>query len=92
MIKSFKHRGLKRFFERDDKSKVRADMAGKVGRILHKLDLSKTLDELDAPGFGLHPLRGDYKEFWSIWVSRNYRVIFRFENGNAYDVDLIDYH
>jgi len=92
MIGSFKHRGLKRLYERGDRSKVPADYADKLENILFALDTALVVDALDFPGFHLHPLKGDLKGFWSITVWANWRVIFRFSDGQALDVDLMDYH
>jgi proteic killer suppression protein len=92
MITSFKHRGLKKLFERGDRSKIRPDLAAKTERILARLDVSAAPEDMDVPGFGLHPLAGEYKGFWSVTVNKNWRIIFRFENGDACDVDFIDYH
>lgn len=65
----------------------------KIGRILESLDTAKTLKPLKAvPGYKLHGLSGDLKGFWSIWVTGNYRIIFRFDGGDVFDVDYIDYH
>ncbi len=92
MIVRFRHRGLRRLFERGDRSQVNAAFVDKVERILARLDASSVPEEMDAPGFSLHPLRGDLKDFWAVTVSRNWRVIFRFQGGDAVDVDLVDYH
>ena len=92
MIRSFRHRGLRRLFERGDRSRIRPDLVEKMERILARLDASTTVDDMDIPGFGLHPLSGDLRGFWSVTVSRNWRVIFRFEGHNAHDVDFLDYH
>ncbi len=92
MIASFKHRGLKRLYERGDRSKVPAEYADKLENILFALDTTLVVDALDLPGFRLHPLKGDLKGFWSITVRANWRVIFRFKDGQALDVDLVDYH
>ncbi len=92
MIASFKHRGLKRLYERADRSKVPAEYADKLENILFMLDSALVVDALDLPGFRLHPLKGDLKGFWSITVRANWRVIFRFSEGQALDVDLVDYH
>ncbi len=83
MIRRFRHRGLKRMYERGDPSRVGPDLAGRA---------ALALADLDLPGYRLHPLKGDLKGYWSISISGNWRVIFRFEDGDAYDVDLIDYH
>lgn len=92
MIRSFRHRGLKRLFERGDKSQVGADMLDKIENILAKLDTSNVPEKMDLPGHRLHPLRGDLKGFWAVTVRANWRIIWRFEGENAVDVDLIDYH
>ena len=92
MIASFKHRGLKRLYERGDRSKVPAEYADKLENILFALDTAFVVDALGLPGFRLHPLKGDLKGFWSITVRANWRVIFRFHGGQALDVDLADYH
>jgi proteic killer suppression protein len=92
MIKTFRHKGLKRLFENDDRSKVAADMVEKMRLILFALDEAETTDDMDQPTFRLHQLKGDLKGFWAVTVRANWRVIFRFENREALDVDLIDYH
>lgn len=92
MIESIKHKGLKRLYEKGDKSKLRADIAAKAERFLTFLDEAQDVKELDLPGYGLHRLMGNMRGFWSVAVSRNHRIIFRFVNGAALDVDLVDYH
>jgi proteic killer suppression protein len=92
MIRSFRHRGLKRLFEHDDRSKVDAQDADKLARILARLQRSRVPQDMAAPGFRLHPLKGRLKGFWAVTVRANWRVIFRFEGEDAADVDLIDYH
>jgi proteic killer suppression protein len=92
MITSIKHRGLKRLFERDDRSGIRPDLADTVQEILTVLDDAATPQELNLPGYRLHPLKGGLKGFWSVTVRANWRIIFRFEGTDACDVELIDYH
>ena len=92
MIRNFKHRGLERLFERGDRSKIRPDLAAKVERVLARLNAAAEPKDMDAPGFGLHAMTGDRKGYWSVVVSRNWRVIFRFAGGDACDVDFVDYH
>ncbi len=92
MIEHIKHRGLRRLYERGDKSRLRPDIADKAERFLTFLDQALTVEELDLPGYGLHALTGNLRGFWSVSVSRNYRIILRFEDGNVFDVDLVDYH
>ena len=92
MIRTLRHRGLKRLYEHGDPSKVRADQAQRIALALADLDDASKPSELDLPGYRLHPLKGDLKGLWSISISAHWRIIFRFEEGDAYDVDLIDYH
>jgi proteic killer suppression protein len=91
MIRSFRHRGLKRLYERDDHSGVRPDFANTIQEILTVLDDVAAPQELDLPGYRLHPLKGNLKGFWSVTVRANWRIIFRFEGADAFDVELIDY-
>ena len=88
MIRTLRHRGLKRLYERGDPSKVRADQAERIALALADLDDAGKPSDLDLPGYQLHPLKGDLKGFWSISISANWRIIFRFEEGDAYDVDF----
>ena len=92
MIESFRHKGLKRLYEDDDRSKLPADMADRLRRILAALDAATTIEAVDQPTFRLHPLKGELKGFWAVTVRSNWRVIFRFEDGGVFDVDFIDYH
>ncbi len=92
MIKSFRHRGLRRLFEDGDRSRIRPDVVEKVGRVLARLDAASAPSDMEAPGFGLHRLSGDLRGYWAVTVSRNWRVVFRFADGNAFDVDFVDYH
>lgn len=92
MSQTFRHRGLRRLYERGDPSKVRADQVDRIALALADLDVADRPSDLDLPGYRLHPLRGDLKGFWSISISANWRIIFRFAEGDVYDVDLTDYH
>ncbi len=92
MIRGFKHRGLKRLYERGDRSGIRPDLLDAVERILTVLDSAATPQALDIPRYRLHPLKGDLKGFWAVAVRTNWRIIFRFEGKDALDVELIDYH
>jgi proteic killer suppression protein len=91
-IKGFKHSGLKRFFDGNDGRRLPQDRLNRIDDILAKLTKSDALDALGVPGYRLHLLKGDRKGYWSVRVSANWRIVFRFESGNVYDVDLIDYH
>ena len=92
MITSFRHRGLRRLHERDDPSRIGADLRNRITLALADLDAASKPSDLDLPGYRLHPLRGDLSGLWSIAISGNWRIIFRFEDGDARDVDLVDYH
>jgi proteic killer suppression protein len=92
MIEGFRHRGLKRLFEDDDRSKVPAEYLGRLRIILAALDLADQIEELDIHTFRLHALKGDLKGLSAVTVRANWRVIFRFNRGKASDVDLVDYH
>ena len=92
MIRSFKHRGLKRLYERGDRSGIRTDLLETVERILTVLDSAMTPQALDLPRYRLHPLKGDLKGLWSVTVRANWRIVFRFAGNAAFDVELTDYH
>jgi len=92
MIRSFRHKGLKLLFEKADRRKIPQEYADKIERILARLEEASEVGNMDLPGFRLHPLKGDLAGFWSVAVSGNWRIMFRFEDGHASDVDLIDYH
>lgn len=92
MILNFRHKGLRRLFEDDDRSKLDAQDVEKIARILARLNQSRTPRDMAVPGFRLHPLKGNLKGFWAVTVRANWRVIFRFNGNDALDVDLIDYH
>ncbi|MCY3946847.1 MAG: type II toxin-antitoxin system mRNA interferase toxin, RelE/StbE family [Anaerolineaceae bacterium] len=92
MIRSFRHRGLKRFYERGDRSGIHPDWRDRVQDILVLLDQANSPEEMDLPGLRLHQLKGNRAGYWSVTVSRNWRIIYRFESEDVYDVDLIDYH
>jgi len=92
MILSFRHKGLKFLFEKSDRRKLQAVHVEKIERILARLDETPDVSHMDLPGFRLHPLKGNLAGFWSVTVSGNWRIIFRFQRGHASEVDLIDYH
>ncbi|MDE2925506.1 MAG: type II toxin-antitoxin system RelE/ParE family toxin [Acidobacteriota bacterium] len=92
MLRTFRHRGLKRLFERGDKSKLQAYQVVRIEEILARLDVAVSTNDLNTPGYRLHPLKGNLRGFWSIRVSANMRIIFRIEAGDVFDVDLTDYH
>jgi proteic killer suppression protein len=92
VIGTFKHRGLKRLYERGDRSGIRPDLLEMVEDILARLDEADTPQTLNLPGYRLHTLKGGLKGYWSVTVRANWRIIFRFDGTNAFDVELIDYH
>ena len=92
MIVSFRHRGLRRLFEDDDVRRLPPEQVEEIAVILARLDAAERLGDMNAPGLRLHPLAGKLKGFWSVTVTANWRVIFRFDHGKAFDVDLVDYH
>ncbi len=92
MIVSFRHKGLKQLFERGNRRGVNPQHVDKIENILGVLDIAQKIEDIDVHSFRLHPLTGDLKGFWSVMVRANWRVVFRFENGNVFEVDLLDYH
>jgi toxin HigB-1 len=92
MIRSFRHRGLKRLYERGDRRQLRPDQIDKIERILARLDEADEVGKMDLPGFRLHPIKGELAGFWAVTVRANWRIVFRFDAGHAHDIDLVDYH
>ena len=92
MVRSIRHKGLKRLYEDDDARSVIAEHAVKLRDILARLDAAASADDMDLPGFRLHPLKGEMKGFWAVTVRANWRVVFRFAGDEVVDVDYIDYH
>lgn len=92
MIERFRHKGLKRLFQQGDAKGISPELLEKLENILFVLNRARRPEDMNLPGFGLHRLKGDLKGFWSVTVRANWRVIFRFEEGDAHDVELIDYH
>ena len=92
MVKSFRHKGLQRFFFDGTKKGIQPRQAEKLADILDLLDAASEVEDMNFPGSDLHPLKGDLRGFWSGKVSGNWRIIFRFERGDAFDVDYVDYH
>jgi len=92
MIKTFKHKGLERFFSSGSARGVQANHANKLRMQLVALDTAQSIEDLDIPGYRLHPLKGNKQGIWSIVVSGNWRVTFEFKDGNAHIVNYEDYH
>ena len=92
MIKSFAHKGLEKFFLDGVKKGIQAKHAQKLADLLDRLNASSAVKDMNFPGSGLHQLKGNLRGYWSVKVSGNWRLIFQFKNGDAFDVDYIDYH
>lgn len=92
MIKSFKHKALGRFFMENNHSGLNANQCERISRMLDRLDVACMVEDMNLPGFGFHKLVGNKNDTWSIKVSGNWRITFKFEKGDAYDVNLEDYH
>jgi proteic killer suppression protein len=92
MIESFRHKGLKRLYEQDDRSKLPPDMVDRIAIILAALDAATTISAMDRPSFRLHRLKGNLRGLWAVTVRANWRIVFRFRDGKASDVDFLDYH
>jgi len=92
MIRSFKHRGIERFFTRGDYRGIPAQYAARLERQLDRLDASSRPEDMRLPGYHFHPLKGDRKGYYAVSVSGNWRLTFRFEGKDAIHVNLEDYH
>jgi proteic killer suppression protein len=92
MIQSFRHKGLKRLYEDDDPRGVAAEHLTKLRNILARLDAASSIEDMNLPGFNLHTLKGSLQGLMAVTVRANWRVIFRFAEGHAYEVDYLDYH
>lgn len=92
MIRSFRHRGLKRFFEESDRRSLDANQVDRIRRILDRLDAAVRPEDMNLPGYKFHGLKGDRKGTYAVSVSGNWRITFRFAEGDAVDVNLEDYH
>jgi proteic killer suppression protein len=92
VIRSIRHKGLKRLYEHDDPRGVISEHAEKLRDILARLDAAAAPADMDLPGFRLHPLKGEWRGFWAVTARANWRVVFRFADGDAVDVDYVDYH
>lgn len=92
MIQKFKHKGLKRLFESGISSGVDPQHAARIRKILALLETAETLEDMDLTGLGLHPLKGNSKGTWAVKVSGNWRITFKIQNGDAFDVNYEGYH
>jgi len=92
VIRSFAHKGLRKFFETGSNAGIRPEHNKRLRLILGVLNAATGIQDVALPGLGLHRLTGGLSGFWSVSASGNWRVIFRFEDGEALDVDYVDYH
>jgi len=95
VIQSFKHKGLRRLFEKGDARGLQPDQVNRIDLLLDALHNAESVDDLNLPGFGLHPLKGNRKNepvVWAVKVNANDRITFEFEEGDAFHVNYIDYH
>lgn len=92
MIESFRHKGLRLLFEKDDGSKLPSDMLARITLILSTLNAAEEIEGMNVPTFKLHQLKGDLKGAYAVTVRANWRIVFRFDAGRALDVDFVDYH
>ncbi len=92
MIVSIRHKGLLLYYEKGDGSKLPSQYLRKINRIFDQLEAVSTEEDIKQFGQGIHKLSGGLSEFWSIKVTPNYRIIFRFADGEVSDIDFVDYH
>lgn len=92
MIQTFNNKALEKLFKENISKGIPKELEKKIRIRLEVIDSALIIDDIRLPGYDLHELKGDRKETWSIKVSGNWRITFRFENGEAYDLDLEDYH
>lgn len=92
MIKTFAHKGLERFYSTGSKSGIKAIHAPRLQLIIAMLDQARLITDMDAPALRLHALKGDMNGYMAVTVQANWRIIFKFENGDAHVVDYLDYH
>lgn len=92
MIRNFKHKGLERFFKKGDHRGIIAKTEARIERMLDRLDTVVRPDDMDIPGYKFHPLVGERKGTYSVTVTGNWRITFRFDGEDAIDVNLEDYH
>jgi toxin HigB-1 len=92
MIQTIRHKGIRMFYETGNGSKLQKEQLAKISRILTALDALSAESDIRSLGSGIHQLKGEYKGFWSISVTGNYRIIFTFRPPDVFDVDYLDYH
>lgn len=92
MIRNFRHKGLQRLFQHDDRSKLPPEVVERIRLILSTLHAAQEIEAMNLPTFRLHSLKGELQRFFTVTVRANWRIIFRFEGGEAFDLDFVDYH
>lgn len=92
MIVNFRHKALRQLFEGSSRKGLPQELIVRIDDLLAAIDAAVVIDDLALPTFRLHPLKGDMKGFWAVTVRANWRIVFRFENGRAFDLDFMDYH
>ncbi|HEY2975945.1 MAG TPA: type II toxin-antitoxin system RelE/ParE family toxin [Pyrinomonadaceae bacterium] len=92
MIQSFRHKGLKRFFESGSVAGIQPHHAKRLRMLLAALDTAQSIEDMNVPGFRLHRLKGSERGRWSVWINGNWRLTFEFEGGHAYVLNYEDYH
>jgi toxin HigB-1 len=92
MIQSFRHKGLRRLYESGSAAGVQPRHVKRLRMLLAALDTAQFIEDMNVPGFRLHPLKGEERGRWSVWVNGNWRVTFEFKDGHAYVLDYEDYH
>ena len=92
MIQTIRHKGLRMYYESGNGGKLPKEQLAKISRILTALDALSTESDIRSLGSGIHPLKGEYKGYWSISITGNYRIIFTFKPPDVFDVDYLDYH
>ncbi|OOG22980.1 Killer protein [Thioalkalivibrio denitrificans] len=92
MIKSFRHKGLQRFYETGSTAGIQPRHANRLRLLLAALDTAASIEDMDVPGFRLHLLRGRQRGRWSVWINGNWRLTFEFREGNAFLLEYEDYH
>lgn len=92
MIRTIRHKGIKKLVQTNDRRGLNAEQLPRIVRVVALLDQATTPQDLDIPGYHLHTLRGDLQGFWSVRITGNFRLVFRMEDGDVFDIDLVDYH
>ncbi len=92
MIRNFRHKGFEKFFRTGSRAGIASHHAGKLRTILTALNVVGSPEQMKAPQWKLHPLEGDFAGFWSVRVDGNWRIIFRFEGEDVFDVNYLDHH